>query len=272
MWSAALPCRRAGLVLLGSILAAAVGVRRAVGLRSACRHASGQVWALALPNSVKTVQQRQLDWLASNGVTTLVAFGRTQTSLQRLAVAAKRSQLTVIAPSSSPSQEGLFVRVGTRSCAALRPLGTPAAAVRLARRGLVDYVVIRVRTPAQLRMLRGSRAKRTRIVAFSLSARRRPRGRPGGPASPTPPPTRHSTSASVPRPQPGSAQRLPRSASARTGCCGGRAGGAHRPARHRRARARRSHFAGPRLRARSPATASTRTARSSSTSTPSRSR
>ena len=164
MWSAALPCRRTGLVLLGSILTAAVVFATPSG-SAAPAAAPGQVWALALPNSVRTVEQRQLDWLASNGVTTLVAFGRTQTSLQRLAVAANRSRLTVIAPARVPPKKACS-SAGNALVRCAVTAGTPTAAVRLARRGIVDYVVIRVRTPVQLRMLRGSRAKRTRIVAL----------------------------------------------------------------------------------------------------------
>ena len=166
MWSAALPCRRTGLVLLGSILAAAaifIGTPSAPAAAPAA--APGQVWALALPDSVKTVEQRHLDWLAAHGVNTIVAFRRTQASLQRFAAAAKRSGLMVIGPRKAPPSKACASgRSSPVSCAASAI--TPAAAVRLARRGIVDYVVIRVRTPLQLRMLRGSGAKHTRIVAL----------------------------------------------------------------------------------------------------------
>ena len=81
-----------------------------------------------------------------------------------LAQAASRAKLTVIAPGTRAPKVACKASTGTlRTCAALAP--TSVAAVRLARRGLVDYVVIRVRTPLQLRMLRGSTATRSRIIA-----------------------------------------------------------------------------------------------------------
>jgi chitodextrinase len=152
--------------MLGSIVAAALVAGASPSSSAAAPAApAGQVWALALPASVKTVQQKQMSWLAARGVTTIVAFKRPQASLNRLAATAKKSRLVVIAPKQVAPKKACKSAAGSlRACAAV--VGTPAAAVRLARRGLVDYVVIRVKTPLQLRMLRGSHAKRSRIVAL----------------------------------------------------------------------------------------------------------
>ena len=123
------------------------------------------MWALALPASVKTVQQKQLSWLAARGVTTIVAFKRPQAAVKRLAASAKKSGLVVIAPKQVAPKKACKSAAGSLvTCAVV--VATPAAAVRLARRGLVDYVVIRVKTPLQLRMLRGSHAKRSHILAL----------------------------------------------------------------------------------------------------------
>ena len=102
MWSAALPCRRAGLVLLGSILAAAtISIGTPAAPAAAPAAASGQVWALALPDSVKTVEQRQLNWLAARGVNTIVAFRRTA----GVATASRRRR-EAVAPDRDRSTEG----------------------------------------------------------------------------------------------------------------------------------------------------------------------
>ena len=83
MWRAALPCRHVGTALLGSIVAAALVVGASPSSSAAASAApAGQVWALALPDSVKTVQQKQMSWLAAHGVTTIVAFKRPQASPQ----------------------------------------------------------------------------------------------------------------------------------------------------------------------------------------------
>ncbi len=166
MWRAALPCRHVGVAMLGFIVAAALVVGSSPSSSAAASAApAGQVWALGLPDSVKTVQQKQMSWLAARGVTTIVAFKRPQASLNRLAVTAKKSQLVVIAPKQVAPKKACKSAAGSlRACAVV--VATPVAAVRLARRGLVDYVVIRVKTPLQLRMLRGSHAKRSRIVAL----------------------------------------------------------------------------------------------------------
>ena len=164
MWRAALPCRQIGVALLGSILAFLAVAASPSNSSAAVSAPTGQIWALALPDSVKTVQQPQLNWLAGHGVTTIVATKLSQKSLQQLAASAKRAHLTVIAPKQVWPKKACASTAGVlRTCAALAV--TPAAAVKLARRSLVDYVVIRVRTPKELRMLRGSGAKRSRIVA-----------------------------------------------------------------------------------------------------------
>ena len=125
----------------------------------------GQVWALALPSSVKTVSQTHVDWLASKGVTAIVASKLSPESLRQLTASARRASLIVIAPRQAVPSTACRSTAGTlRTCAS--PAGTPAAAVKLARRSLVDYVIVRVRTLQGLRMLRGSSAGRTRIVAL----------------------------------------------------------------------------------------------------------
>ena len=166
MWRAALPCRHVGTAMLGSIVAAVLVVGASPSTSAAASAApAGQVWALALPDSVKTVQQKQMSWLAARGVTTIVAFKRPQASLKRLAASAEKSGLVVIAPKQVAPRKACKSAAGSLvTCAVV--VTTPAAAVRLARRGLVDYVVIRVKTPLQLRMLRGSHAKRSRILAL----------------------------------------------------------------------------------------------------------
>ena len=167
MWRAALPCRHVGLALLGSIVATALVVGASASSSAAATSAAptGQVWALALPASAKTVQQKQMSWLAARGVTAIVAFKRPQASLKRLATSAGKSGLVVIAPKQVAPKKACTSAAGPLvTCAVV--VGTPIAAVRLARRGLVAYVVIRVKTPLQLRMLRGSHAKRSRILAL----------------------------------------------------------------------------------------------------------
>ena len=165
MWRAALPCRHVGIALLGSIVAAALVAGASPSSSAAAPAApAGQVWALALPSSVKSVQQKQMSWLAARGVTTIVAFKRPPATLKRLAASAKKSGLVVIAPRQVAPKKACRSAGSLVMCAVV--VATPAAAVRLARRGLVDYVVIRVKTPLQLRMLRGSHAKRSRILAL----------------------------------------------------------------------------------------------------------
>src|SRR6185503_15663693 len=98
MWRAALPCRHVCLALLGSIVVAALVVGASPASSAAASAAQpSQGWAVALPDSVKTVPQKQLSWLGARGVTTVIAFKRPQSSLTRLAAAAKKSGLVVIA-------------------------------------------------------------------------------------------------------------------------------------------------------------------------------
>ena len=106
---------------------------------------TGQVWALALPSSVKSVSPAQVDWLASKGVTAIVASKLSPESLRQLTASARRASLIVIAPRPAVPSSACRSTAGTlRTCAS--PAGTPAAAVKLARRSLVDYVIVRVRT------------------------------------------------------------------------------------------------------------------------------
>lgn len=129
------------------------------------RSPGGQVWALALPSSVKTITKAQGDWLASQGVTAIVASKLPPQALRQLAAAARQAKLIVIAPRTGVPKTSCRSTAGTlRSCAA--SAGTAAAAVKLARRSLVDYVIVRVRTLQQVKMLRGSRTARSRIVAI----------------------------------------------------------------------------------------------------------
>ena len=165
MRRAALPCWRRRLVVLG-VTAAAVAavVPSAEANRAAAPTNRTQVWGLALPAGVKTVKPGQFRWLAQRGATSIVVSGIPRASARKLARAASRANLTVIAPGKRVPSRACKASTGTlRTCAAYAP--TPVAAVKLARRGLVDYVVIRVRSPRQLRMLRGSTATRSRIVA-----------------------------------------------------------------------------------------------------------
>ena len=105
MWRAALPCKQVGIALLGSIVATALVVGASPSSSAAAPAATaGQVWAVALPDSAKTVELKQMRWLAARGVTTIVAFKRPQASLTRLAASAKKSGLVVIAPHPDLSQ------------------------------------------------------------------------------------------------------------------------------------------------------------------------
>ncbi|MDX6439851.1 MAG: cellulose 1,4-beta-cellobiosidase [Gaiellaceae bacterium] len=156
-------CRRVHPPVVLALIAA--GLLLIPGARASSAVApAGQVWGLALPSSVKNVTQSQLTWLAGRRVTTVVAVRLPRSSLIRLVAAAKRARLNVIAPSVATPRSACKSTTGAlRRCAALA--AAPTAAVRLARRSLVDYVVVYVRTPLELRTLRGSGATRSRIVA-----------------------------------------------------------------------------------------------------------
>ena len=140
MWRAALPCRRTGIALLGlTVVVATLAVASTPARSSAAQPAAaGQVWAVALPDSVKTVQRKELRWLSDRGITTIVAFGRSQRFLRKLADAAQGSRLFVIAPRRTRPVKPCKSSAGQvlRTCAVV--VATPLAAVRLARRGLVD--------------------------------------------------------------------------------------------------------------------------------------
>ena len=117
------------------------------------------------------VSPAQLRWLSDRGATTVVAFNAPKGSLSRLATAAANAKLNVIAPMPHrPKTACKPSRGSLRTCAA--SASTAIGAVKLARQSLVDYVVVRVSTPRQLRMLRGTGAKRSRIIAV-LPLRRR---------------------------------------------------------------------------------------------------
>ena len=163
MWRAALPCRRYRLALL--CLTVAVAAIAAAPASTSSSAPKGQIWAIALPAGVSSAKPAQLSWLSTRGVTTVVVFGAPKKSLPRLAAAASRAKLNVIAPMKRVPRSACKSRTGSlRTCAAVAP--TAVAAVKLARRSLVDYVLVRVSTPRQLRMLRGSGATRSRIVAI----------------------------------------------------------------------------------------------------------
>ena len=159
-----MPLRRTGVALL-CVAAALATAGAAAPSRNSTAAPAGQVWALAFPTSVKSVSQAQIDWLASRGVTAIVVSKLSPTSLRRLTVSARRANLFVIAPRSAAPGTACRSTTGTlRTCAA--PAATPTAAVMLARRSLVDYVIVRVRSLQGLRMLRGSGSGRSRIVAL----------------------------------------------------------------------------------------------------------
>ena len=156
--------RATGVALLCVVIGLATAGAAAPS-RDSTAAPTGQVWALALPNSVKTVSQAQVDWLASKGVTAIVASKLPPNSLRQLTASARRANVIVIAPRPAVPRTACASTAGTlRTCAAAA--GTPTAAVKLARRSLVDYVIVRVRSLQGLRMLRGSGAGRSRIVAL----------------------------------------------------------------------------------------------------------
>jgi chitodextrinase len=165
MWSAALPCRLTGSAVGAAAVAILAFAASASGTQSAPSAPSGQVWAIALPAGVSSVSQARLQWLAGKGVNTVVTVGMPQKPLARLAVSARRARITVIAARTTPPKRACAARAGTlQTCAAL--VRSPAAAVKLARRSVVDYVIVHVTGPKQLRFLRGGRFQRSRIVAL----------------------------------------------------------------------------------------------------------
>ena len=161
---AVVAARFAGVALL--CMAAALATAGAASpLRTSTAAPTGQVWAFAFPSSVKSVSNADVDWLASRGITAIVAPKLSPTSLQRLGASASRANLIVIAPRAITPRTSCRSTAGVlRTCAATAP--TPAAAIKLARRSVVDYVIVRVRSLQGVRMLRGSQAGRSRIVAL----------------------------------------------------------------------------------------------------------
>ncbi len=96
---------------------------------------------------------------------TVVTVGMPQKPLARLAASAKRATRHGDRRPHDAPKRACAARAGTlQTCAAL--VRSPAAAVKLARRSVVDYVLVRVTGPKQLRFLRGGRFKRSRIVAL----------------------------------------------------------------------------------------------------------
>ena len=123
------------------------------------------MWAVAFPSFVKSVDSADVDWLASRGITAIIAPGLSAKALARLSASASRANLIVIAPPKvKPRTSCRSTAKSLRTCAATAP--NPAAAIELARRSVVDYVIVPVRSLQALRMLRGGRVGRSRIVAL----------------------------------------------------------------------------------------------------------
>ena len=86
-----MPWRGAGVALLCVAIGLATAGAAAPS-RDSTAAPSGQVWALALPSSVKTVSQAQVNWLASKGVTAIVASKLPPKSLRQLTASARRAK------------------------------------------------------------------------------------------------------------------------------------------------------------------------------------
>ena len=116
---------------------------------------------------MKSVKPAQFRWLAQRGATSIVVSGIPRASAQT----AREGSFPRESDRHRPEQarcprSRMHGEDGEPSHVRGRYAPTPVAAVRLARRGLVDYVVIRAQElRGQLRMLRGSTATRSRIVA-----------------------------------------------------------------------------------------------------------
>ena len=150
---AALLCTAAALATAGA----------ASPLRTSTAAPTGQVWAFAFPNSLKSVSSADVDWLAGNGITAIVAPKLSPTSLQRLRVSASRAHLIVIAPRRSRPET---LPINRRRLAHMRgDSPTPAAAVELAR--LCRRLRDRARAqPSRSADVRGGNIGRSRIVAL----------------------------------------------------------------------------------------------------------
>ncbi len=167
MWRAALPCCRSRhLVVLALAVFVAVAPAGATSTApsSSAAPRGEAIWAIALPASLRTAKPAQLRWLADQGVTSLLVTDASRTTLSKLSTQARHAGLNVIVPSRQAPRTACKPALGhLQTCAAVA--GTATAAVKLARRSLVDIVVVRVQTPTQLRMLRGTKTSRSRIVA-----------------------------------------------------------------------------------------------------------
>ena len=98
-------------------------------LRNATAAPTGQVWALAFPSSAKSVSHAEVDWLASRGVTAIVAPKLSPTSLSQLTASAHRPDLIVSHLGDHPGPRARHRRhVADVRCIA----GTPTAAVKVA--------------------------------------------------------------------------------------------------------------------------------------------
>ena len=122
---------------------------------------AGQVWGLALPSSVKSVKQSQLNWLAGRRVTTVVAVRLPQKSLIQLVAGAKRARLNVIVPSvATPRSACRSTSSALRRCAAVVP--GPEALAGQGQGGLgllpaLGSIALGPRRPRALDLLRGGR-------------------------------------------------------------------------------------------------------------------
>jgi chitodextrinase len=122
------------------------------------------VWAIE-PASGR-LSRAELDRFHRQGLNAVVVSGPRRASV---AAAVRRRGFVAVAPHA---QGGTPLRTlcrvarhgPTRTCAVL--VTTPRAAVASARRNVADFVVVRLRTLGQLRMLRGVRA-RTHILAVA---------------------------------------------------------------------------------------------------------
>ena len=188
MWRAALPCRHAGLVLAGSIVAAALAAAVSSGSRRQPLRRT-RLWAIALPDAVE-------DGLAAHSSVARGPRRRRPSSpstLQTVPFETRsgdevRPKLSRRTEARSPKK-----RASRRVRSALRGVVTTPVGGRAARASpLVDYVVIAVKTPCSS----GCSAAATPSVAGSSRSSRSGNGwlhSPGAPVLGMPPPTRLST-------------------------------------------------------------------------------
>jgi chitodextrinase len=136
---------------------------------AAATDAATPTWGVQLP-AKRLPSTARLKQLQRNGLTAIVVEARavTPTQRSRLAAAARRAGLQLVLPRASAPNLRAFCRSArsgaSRNCAPTA--GTPKAAIRLARRNVADYIVIRLAGLGQLRFLKGVKAK-TRILAVA---------------------------------------------------------------------------------------------------------